>query len=229
MAAEKGGAVRTPFELLLELFWPRRCIFCGRIRGPEEGLICPDCARSLPPAETGPKRGEFYTRCVSVCSYEDKVRDSVRRFKFKSCSFYAGEYGRMLAETVRRELNGRFDCITFVPIAWLRLRFRGYDQAQLLAEALGRELGVPVLRTVKKVRNNRPQSSMMIAAARRANVMNVYCPVDADRWAGKRLLLIDDVLTTGATLTEVSRVLLSHGAKSVCCGTFAATPKPKSR
>ena len=226
MEAEKGGALRTPFDLAMDLFYPHKCMFCGRFLGPEAGLVCTACRDALPPAENGPKRGEFYTRCVSACSYEDTVRKSVHRYKFKGCSFYAGEYGRMLAAVVRRELTGKFDFVTFVPIAWLRLRFRGYDQAELLAEALGRELGVPVLRTVKKIRNTKPQSSMIGAAARRANILNAYCPVDAELWAGKRLLLIDDVLTTGATLSEVSRVLLTHGAKSVCCGTFAATPKP---
>lgn len=226
MAAEKGGALRTPFDLVLDLIYPRRCMFCRRYLGPETGLICPACKGALPPPQKGPKRGEFFTRCVSVCSYEDSVRKSIHRFKFKGCSFYAEEYGRMLAETVRSELQGKFDCVTFVPIGPLRLRFRGYDQSQLLAEVLGRELGFEVLRTVKKIRNTKPQSSMTGAAARRANIQNAYRPVDVERWAGKRLLLIDDVLTTGATLSEVSRVLLSHGAVSVCCGTFAATPKP---
>lgn len=218
--------MRTLFDWLLDLEYPRRCMFCRRFLEREDGLICPDCGRSLPPAPKGPKRGEFYRRCVSVCAYEDAVRDSVRRFKFRGCSFYAGEYGRLLAREVRKELEGQFDCVTFVPIAALRRKFRGYDQSELLAEALGKELGVPVLRTVKKIRNTKPQSSLRDPAARRANVQNVYRPVDVGRWAGKRLLLIDDVLTTGATLSEVSRVLLSHGAASVNCGTFAATPKP---
>lgn len=221
--------MRTPFEWLLDLAYPHRCIFCGRFLEREQGLICPDCESSLPQAEREPKRGEFYKRCVSVCSYVDTVRRSVHRFKFKGCSFYAGEYGRLLAHTVRKELDGQFDCITYVPISTLRRKLRGYDQSELLARALGRELGFEVVRTVKKVRNNKPQSSMVFAAARRANVRNVYRPVDMGRWAGKRLLLIDDVLTTGATLSEVSRVLLSHGAAVVNCGTFAVTPKKQSR
>ena len=212
-------------DRVLDLLYPRRCMFCRRIMDREPGILCQACRNSLPPPVKGKKRGEFYKRCVSVCSYEDQVRSSIIRYKFSGCSFYAGVYGALLAEEIRRELAGEFDCITYVPISRKRLRRRGYDQARLLAEAVGRELDMPVLCTTKKIKNTRPQSRISGAAARRANIQNAYRAVDPAAFAGLRLLLIDDVLTTGATLSEVSRVLLSHGAESVCCGTFAVTPK----
>ena len=226
MAAEKGGVLRTPAELLLELSFPQRCVLCHQFLGGEEHILCPDCVKNLPPAEKDLKRGEFFKRCVSVCSYEGRVREAVHRFKFKACSFYAEPFGRLMAQVLGRELSGQFDLVTYVPVGPLRFRLRGYDQARLLAEVVGRELEVPVLRTLTKIRNNAPQSSLLTAAARHANVQNVYRAVNRGQWAGKRLLLIDDVVTTGATLSEASRVLLSHGAKRVFCGTFAATPKP---
>lgn len=217
----------TPLiDLVLDLLYPRRCVFCHRFMGAESGLFCSVCRDSLPAPHSGKKRGEFYSKCVSACSYEGIVRESLLRYKFGGCSFYAGVYGPLLAEAVRKELADKYDLITYVPISRQRLKRRGYDQARLLAEALGRELDKPVLRTVNKVRNTSPQSRLSGSAARRANISNAYRAYRPETYMGKRLLLIDDVLTTGATLSEVSRVLLSHGADTVFCGTFAVTPKP---
>jgi predicted amidophosphoribosyltransferase len=82
-----------------------------------------------------------------------------------------------------------------------------------------------VIRTARKVSNTERQSRLGGVAARRANILNAFRPWRPERWAGKRLLLIDDVLTTGATVSELSRELLVYGAASVCCGFLAVTPK----
>lgn len=210
---------------LADLVYPRRCVFCHRILRAEPGRVCPACAKQLPPAPEIHGRGEFYRKAVGVYAYTGPVRESVIRFKFEGCAFYAETYGRLLAEAVSRELAGKYDLITFVPISPQRRFTRGYDQAKLLAQAVGRALGQPVIRTARKVRNTERQSSLGGVAARRANILNAFRPWRPERWAGKRLLLIDDVLTTGATVSELSRELLVYGAASVCCGFLAVTPK----
>lgn len=213
---------------LLDLIYPRRCVFCRRILDRETGFICDDCLAHLPPAPEITGRGEFYKSAVAACAYVGDVREAVIRFKFGGCSFYAEPFGELLADAVRQKLDGAFDLITFVPISRLRRRGRGYDQAELLARAVGNALGVPVLRTAVKVRHTGRQSRLGTPAARRANVQNAYRASRPDRWSGKRLLLIDDILTTGATVSEVSRVLLSAGASAVVCGAFAVTPLKES-
>ena len=102
---------------------------------------------------------------------------------------------------------------TGVPVSAKRRRSRGYDQTELLAHAVARELELPCTQTLQKIRHNPAQSSQRDAAARRANVLGAYRAVSPERFAGRSVLLIDDILTTGATLSECSRVLLTAGAK----------------
>ena len=213
----------------LDLLYPRRCIVCRRFLDREPGLLCPACRESLPPPEPGKKRGEFYDKCVSVCSYEDRFRTSFLRFKFGGCAFYAEAYGPLLAEAIREAYEGAFDLVTYVPVSRRRRRRRGYDQTRLLAEAACRALGISAETTVRKVRHNPPQSGFSTLSQRRANVINAFQVTDPAAVAGKRVLLIDDVLTTGATLTEVSRILRTAGADKVVCATLAIAPNHKSR
>ena len=144
------------------------------------------------------------------------------RFKFGGARHYAAAYGRMLAMRIQQEYAEQFDILTWVPTSRLRCLKRGYDQAQLLAEAVGQELGMTPLGTLKKVRHNRSQSGITGQAKRRANVLGAYKAVCPQEISGKRILLLDDVITTGATAGECARVLLTAGAKEVHCGCIAA-------
>ena len=107
----------------------------------------------------------------------------------------------------------------------LRKLTRGYDQVELLANAVGRELGMHPVPLLKKVRHNRPQSGISDAAKRRANVLGAYREVNRQAISGKRILLLDDILTTGATAGEAARVLLTAGASEVHCAAVAASRK----
>ena len=124
-----------------------------------------------------------------------------------------------------QEYPDGFDVLTWVPISSLRKFSRGYDQSQLLAQAVGRELGMTPVRTLKKIRNNPRQSRIKGAAQRRANVLGVYQIREREAVAGKRVLLLDDILTTGATAGECARMLLTAGAKEVHCAVVAAARK----
>ena len=134
------------------------------------------------------------------------------------------EYGRMLAMRIHQEYPDGFDLITWVPVSRLRRLTRGYDQVELLANATGRELGQPPVSTLRKIRHNRPQSGITGQAKRRANVLGAYRVICPQEVCGKRILLLDDVITTGATAGECARVLLTAGAKEVHCGCLAAAP-----
>ena len=94
-----------------------------------------------------------------------------------------------------------------------------------MANAVGRELGVAPAPTLKKIRNNRPQSRLKDPAARKANVLGAYRMLDDVDVKGKRVLLLDDILTTGATAGECARVLLTAGASEVHCAVLAAARK----
>lgn len=125
---------------------------------------------------------------------------------------------------IAREYAGQYDLITWVPVSFLRRWKRGYDQSERLCRAVCRELNVKPRRTLRKVRNNAPQSSLD-KSQRRANVLGVYRPVHPEAIRGKRILLIDDVITTGATADECAAVLSVCGAKAVHLVTVAAALK----
>ena len=145
---------------------------------------------------------------------------SVHRFKFGNARRYADVYGRLLAVKLQNMELDDFDMISWVPISWQRRFSRGYDQSRLLAEALGRELGVKPARVLRKIRSTPPQSGIPDAAGRRANVQGAYRALDPSAVCGKRILLVDDVVTTGATASECARTLLTAGAKEVNLATI---------
>ena len=131
-----------PVGVLLDLLFPPKCVFCGRLLTSGERDFCARCQRELPWLE-GPEAeqtGEFFTLCASPLAYRDQVRDSIRRYKFKGRQGYHKAYGRLVAQCVHDHLDGRWDLITWVPLSDQRRRERGYDQAFLLASAaaLGR-------------------------------------------------------------------------------------------
>ena len=210
-------------DFLLDLLFPPKCVFCGRLleRGQKE--LCPRCQSELPWLEgaAAEQTGEFFSLCATPLRYEDKVRDSIRRYKFKGRQGYHKAYGRLVAQCVHDHLAGRYDLVTWVPLSDKRRRERGYDQAFLLASAAALELGDVAVETLRKTRHNPAQSGIEGAAQRRANVLGAYLPVDPELVAGKRVLLVDDVVTTGATLSECARVLRSMGAADVVCAALA--------
>lgn len=209
---------------LLDLLFPPRCAFCGKLlkEGEKHGL-CAVCQRELPWLQGGQaeQKPEFVSLCVSPLRYQDGVRRSIHRFKFYGRREYARAYGRLVAQCVQDHLSGRFDLITWVPISRRRLRQRGYDQAMLLSREAAGELGCQAVCTLQKTRDNPPQSGLTEEAARKANVLGVYAVPDPALVAGKRILLIDDVVTTGATLSECARMLRTYGAADVVCAALA--------
>ena len=212
-----------PAGVLLDLLFPPRCVFCGKLLPGGTRDICPRCQRELPWLEgaQAEQTGEFFTLCVSPLRYQDQVRESIRRYKFKGRRGYHKAYGRLVAQCVHDHLAGRYDLITWVPLSDKRRRERGYDQSFLLASAAALELGEVAVETLRKDRNTAAQSGLEGEAERRANVLGAYSPVDPELVEGRRVLLIDDVVTTGSTFSECARVLRGMGASEVLCAALA--------
>lgn len=207
---------------LLDLLFPPKCAFCRRLVKSNNNLLCPACRANLPYTEDGgAQHGDFFRLCISALYYEDTVREALLRYKFQGSSGYAGTFGRLLADCIRANLRGQYDLISWVPLSRERLRERGYDQAMLLAQAAALELQDVAVSTLDKVRNAEKQSGVGSAEKRRANISGAYRVADAELIQGRRILLIDDIVTTGATLSECARTLLEGGASQVVCATVA--------
>ncbi len=209
-------------KVLLDLLFPPKCMFCGKIMETSDAPYCDGCLLSgLPEAEEPLPEVQFYEKCTAVFRYKEPVIGAVLRFKFQGMASYADAFGGWMAASVRDRLEGRYDLISWVPCSRRRIWSRGYDQAKLLAEAMGRELGIEPVQTLKKIRHNPKQSQTADPARRRANVLGVYEAVRPEQFRGKRILLVDDVLTTGATLSECGKTLRIAGAEELVCAVLA--------
>ena len=209
------------FQRILTLLFPPKCVLCKEFLSKEETDFCHNCRKNAPESQKSNLKLSFVAGWTAVWYYRDTVRESLLRYKFSGRRSYAPAYGRALAMKLQKEHLADFDILTWVPIAPLRRLRRGYDQVELLAASVGQELNVPPVKTLQKIRNTPPQSRIGDAARRRANVLGAYRAVDPKNFRGKRVLLLDDIITTGATASECARVLLTAGAKEVYCAAMA--------
>lgn len=212
---------------LTELIYPPKCVLCECILDSNTTDLCHEC-REKAPEFSHPKRNiPFVAHWTALWYYKDDVRSSIHRFKFGNRRKYAQTYARLLAMRLEKDALTDWDVVTWVPISSLRSFFRGYDQSQLICQALQDETGCPAHRLLKKIRNAPPQSGIPDAASRRANVLGAYRVQNRPLLEGKRILLLDDVVTTGATASECARILLTAGAKDVTLVAVAAARQDK--
>lgn len=206
---------------LLDLLYPPKCVFCGGLLREGETDWCGKCQKNLPWAEeTAPEKAcAPATRCAAPLWYRDEVRESFHRYKFEGRDFYAPVYGRLMAQCVRDRLGLNFDLVVWAPLSRKRKRRRGYDQAELLARVLAQELDKPVLAALRKVKDTPEQSSLDDDGARTRNAAGAY--ESAATVDGRRLLLVDDIVTTGSTLSTCAQVLLDAGAAEVWTAVLA--------
>lgn len=208
------------------LLYPPKCVLCARLLQPEQTDLCPDCRQSIQEANCSHRRIPHLAKVTALWYYEGEVRNSILRYKFRGSRSYGKVYGRLLAMKLSQE-QPDFDLLTWAPISRQRKWLRGYDQVELIARSVGEELGTPAVSTLAKRRNNRAQSSLKDAAQRRANVLGVYRATDPALVAGKKILLLDDIITTGATASECARTLLTAGASQVICAAVAVSPNQR--
>ena len=215
------------FGRILDLLFPPKCVFCGKVMNdPGEG-VCPVCMKELPWSDGRPRKADFVSRITAPLYYEGTVRDSFLRYKFHAASARGAVYGRLVgAELLRREAAD-FDVLTWAPLNRYRKRRRGYDQAQLIAESAAAELGTTAVPVLEKIRNAPPQSGLRTPEKRRANVSGCYIVPDPGLVADKRVLIVDDVITTGATVSECARMLMLAGARDVCAASLAVRRNEK--
>ncbi|KAA0676794.1 ComF family protein [Roseomonas genomospecies 6] len=232
---------------ILDALLPPRCLCCGGAVDRQGGL-CAACWTGLtfiaPPFCAGcgtpfdfALEGEHlcgaciaeppvYARARAVLAYDDGSRPLVLGFKHGDRIHAADAYGAWLARA-GAELLAEADLLAPVPLHRLRLFRRRYNQAALLARAAGRQAGCPVLPDLLIRRRATPSQGGLDRSGRRRNVKGAFAvrPGLEPRVAGKRIVLVDDVLTTGATLSECARVLLRAGAERVDALTLARVVK----
>lgn len=203
-------------DLIAHLLYPWKCVFCESVL--KDTDICRECEEKLPytVGDSAMQKFPFIDKCVSPLYYKDKVRASVHRYKFGGCSAYSRRYAALMSDCVENNLDcGGVDVISWIPLSRKRLRYRGYDQARLIAEEIAKNTGLPCRQLLRKIKDNGAQSLTRDAKQRRDNVAGVYALCEKTDVSGMRILLVDDVVTTGSTMSEAARVLRRAGSKTV--------------
>lgn len=206
----------------IDLLYPARCGGCGAAG---RGWWCPECAaQALPPAggvvrETALPGGQILLE-VAWARFAPPVREGIHSLKFEGMPQMSGPFGELMAATWRATaLDWAPDVVVPVPLHKVRQRERGYNQSERLARAVAARLNLPVdPRALVRARQTAQQAQL----DRDARLKNVKDAFRAEaRAAGKRILLIDDVFTTGATLSECASALYAAGAAAVAALTAA--------
>jgi ComF family protein len=225
-----------------EWLTPPVCPACGSDLSIRSGGLCPECEGRLPswPDRRCPGCGgandsylDLCRNCQSVYGgrpwriavsgypYTGLVRRAVHGFKYRNQTYYLEFFASRMAQQWQQLAPGvELDAVTYVPLHWRRYLQRGYNQSQLLAEGLARHLGRPCRRLLARAHGTRPQATLN-QEARQRNLRGAFRVLRGDELTGLRLLLVDDVFTTGATLAEAATALLKAGAAEVSVITAA--------
>ena len=217
-----GRALSAVGSILIDVVYPPRCAGCGR-RG---RWVCAACDTALPrfappwcdrcgvPISLGPCRCPDLEPDVlqvrSAAGFDGWLRPAILSFKYQEERARDEHLGDVLAGVLVG--LGTIDALVPVPLHPTRLRQRGYNQSALLARRAGRALGIPVLDAVRRLRPT-PQQVGLGADARRANVAGAFAA--GGELSGARLVIVDDVITTGSTLGACAIALRSSGALEV--------------
>ena len=212
------------FDRLIRLLFPPKCVLCKKLLNSNETDLCHACWEQAPVFSKEKINFSFVARWTAVWYYKDNVRNSLLRYKFGRRRSYASCYGRLLAMKLQNTNLHQTDILAWVPVSRRRRMARGFDQVALLAEVVAKELGIPAVPVLKKIRHTPPQSGLRSAAERRANVLGAYRVVRPDAVRGQNILLLDDIITTGATISECARMLTMAGAAKVTCAALAVAP-----
>ncbi len=251
LGAAAVGLGRTWWTGLGDLLLPQVCHGCQARRMEAAGL-CPSCSAALldavaraycmrcgaslgPGIRDDPEGGCWlcpspqprFRRVARVGPYRQPLRKVIQRFKYRRIESMRNRLEQMLAQAVRSRLGVEFDLLLPVPMHWTRRLLRGFDHARLLAEGLGRRLDLPVGDELVRTRPTPPQVHLP-RSRRIENVRGAFALRPAGDVRGLRILLIDDVTTSGATANEAAKVLRRAGAGEVDLAVLAKADPPRA-
>lgn len=220
--------MKNVFKTLLNLIYPTRCPYCNRVINPNQ-IFCDECEISFPVISrirTINIIDKKEILCLSLFDYHSKVKFAIWNFKFRDKREFSYSFSVKIAEAIHNSdiFNIKYDFITSVPMTFSRYAKRGYNQSSLIGKDISKILNIPYKKLLRKVINNKIQHTLG-KEERAKNVQGVYKAININNIKGKTILLCDDIVTTGNTLSECVRILLKAGAKKVLCVTIADASK----
>lgn len=213
-------AFRMVKKALLSVVFPSICPCCGQVVVEEEGQICPSCLHQLPQTEQIDTRGNLtedkfanipnFVRGAAWLHYaEPKVKKLIQQMKYKNRPMIGYHLGKVLGQRLGEAgfMDG-IDLIIPIPLHPKRLRERGYNQAAYIAKGISEATDIPMddLDHVQRLINN-PHQALLLVDSRRQNVSHIFAVNHPEELYRKHILLVDDVITTGATLQSCIKAM----------------------
>lgn len=189
---------------------------CGSVSSLNRYGFCSDCeSRAVYLENTG------NTDTFHIFRYDGPVKEAIHTFKYRRKKYYGKRFALILKDFIVNNKIDDFDVIVPVPIHWKKEFLRGFNQCSIVAFYLSRQLKKRCVSGAVRKWKNTPSQTGMDKKGREENVKGSFIIKNPSLIAGKKILLIDDVYTSGATTEEVKKVLLKNGAKSVIILTIA--------
>lgn len=219
------------FAFILDLIFPIKCLDCGK----EGDWLCDKCFKKIkfqenqlcPVCHKQEKNGRLCPACrrqksidalLIACHYQDEIVQKIIHFlKYRYVRGLRPLFGRMLAEFISRNNFGPFQNFFILPIPLhkKRERFRGFNQAEIIAEELAKIIKIPVNKNILRRSKHTSAQANLKAKQRSKNIKNAFVLASGLEIMGKSAILIDDVYTTGSTMNEAAGVLKKAGVKEI--------------
>lgn len=216
--------------MIRRLLFGRRCVLCREplaLNIPEKALLCRDCAGKVRREYrcSHSKAVDFCARTDAALFYKEEIRRAMVRVKFYHHTGALRWFADQTAARLLADLDDwKPDLITFVPVSPLRKWTRGFDQSEVIARRCAALCGLPCEKLLRRRFFSRRQSRLHSPGKRRQNAERGFLPRTGAALAGKRVVLIDDILTTGASASVCARLLREMGAGEVCLLTATRVP-----
>lgn len=203
----------------LSVFFPNICPFCGRVIDARD-YYCESCRELLPLINGELPPPENVSRLYACCWYNGIARAAVHMLKFKCLIYPADMFGLMMSRVLK---DVKADALVPVPSGFLSIEKRGFSPAAVIAERVSMRLGIPILNALTADFDKTEQKTL----TRKSRILNARKCFHISKNVsvrGKRLLIIDDVTTTGSTLSALAEILLNARAADVSAAVFAQVP-----
>jgi len=210
----------------INVFFPLHCASCRTPLDPENIYgVCPTCIEKIKPGEAFPQKdlaGAYFTKAYSASVYEGVIKNIIHQLKYKNRLGLSRICSDIMVEFARKspEIFDGISLVTFVPLHSKRQKQRNFNQSKALADGLSGQFGVRLEDTLDKRLSTKYQNELT-RKERLTNLKGAFSAKNRSSVSGLKVLLVDDVITTGSTLDECSRVLMTSGAKEVRCFTLA--------
>ncbi len=203
-------------EFVLNFLFPPVCSVCGKV---DKNWLCPNCQKRVERLEKAcvvEIEHKKYEKLLYIFQYESLVRKLILRYKFSSQAYLNHFFAQMIAKNVEnRKLLQQYDIIIPVPMHQKKMQKRGYNQTELVTNELSRILKIPAKNDILLKVFNTVTQSKLGGKARQSNIQHAFFVKKDIEVEGKKIILLDDIYTTGATSQECSRVLKEAGAAEI--------------